>query len=227
MTESGSLAPLLEGARAVVFDFDNIVVDSEPFHYEAYNRVFSRHGHALDRTEYWREWTSKGGGAEGEIARHRLDLDPDEIRREKDPIYSAFCRSGEIRPFPAAVRAIDLLAGAGFRLAVASGSYTRDIEAILGVHGLDGRFAAVVGKDQVALPKPHPETFERACRLIGESPERCVAVEDAEKGVLSARAAGMRVVLIETDITRDLDIGGADAVLPSIDRFAQALEGTL
>ncbi|HEM47238.1 MAG TPA: HAD family phosphatase, partial [Alphaproteobacteria bacterium] len=96
MDKTATLKRILDGARAVIFDFDNVVVDSEPFHYEAYARVFASHGHTIDRDEYWLEWTSKGGGAAKEIKRYELDLDPKEIQAEKDPIYAAFCRDGSV-----------------------------------------------------------------------------------------------------------------------------------
>ena len=73
---------IVDGAGAVIFDFDNVIVDSEPFHYRAYSEVFAGKGHTIDREEYWVEWTSKGGGAEGEINRYGLDLDPADIRSE-------------------------------------------------------------------------------------------------------------------------------------------------
>ena len=101
-------------------------------------------------------------------------------------------------------------------LAIASGSYERDIRAILRANGLERRFAAVVGKDNVKRTKPHPETYLAAVERLGIPPERCLAIEDAEKGVTSAKAAGMRVILIETEITRDLGLGGADLSLSGL-----------
>ncbi len=216
MNAPDTLAKLLAAAEAVIFDFDNVIVDSEPFHCEAYSRVFARHGHTIDREEYWLEWTSRGGGAESEIRRYGLSLDPGAIRAEKDPIYAAFCASGDIKPFPEALAVIASLRRLGLTLAIASGSYARDIRSILEANGLLGSFAAIVGKDGIARVKPHPDTYLAAAAALGIEPARCVAVEDAEKGVTSARAAGMRVILVETAITRDLRLGGADLAVSSL-----------
>ena len=226
MKTSEILSRLLAGKRAVVFDFDNVLVDSEPYHFEAYNIVFSKRGHALDREEYWLEWTSRGGGAEGEIARHGLPVDPDEIRREKDPIYSEFCRTS-IELFPAAEEIVRTLAGAGYTLAVASGSYEHDIRTILAANGLEPLFSAVVGKDNIVRTKPDPETYIEAARRLGIPPASCLAVEDAEKGIKSAHAAGMEVVVVLTDLTKDLGIGGADLVLGNLDELRTALREVL
>ena len=138
------------------------------------------------------------------------------MRAEKDPIYSAFCRSGAIKPFAEASTVIDAFEKAGLVLAIASGSYERDIMAILRANGLEHRFGVVVGKDNVKRTKPDPETYLVAAGRLGIPPERCLAIEDAEKGVRSAKDAGMSVILIETEITKDLELGGADLTLSSL-----------
>jgi len=221
------LKELLEGAKAVIFDFDNVIVDSERYHFEAYSRVFAELGHTLDRDEYWREWTSKGGGAEGEIKRYNLPFDPAEIRRKKDPIYSSFCRDGLIKPFPEAGEIIETLHGHGFKLAVASGSYEKDIRNILQSNGLLKFFSATVGKDDIKNYKPHPETYLKAAEALNIPPGLCIAVEDAEKGIKSAHDAGMSVILIKTEITRELNIGGADLKFDNLSEFKETLKAVL
>ncbi|UCF04349.1 MAG: HAD family phosphatase [bacterium] len=223
MQNTERLRRILDGTDGVIFDFDNIIVDSEPYHFEAYSRAFAKWNHVLDRKEYWREWTSKGGGAEGEIRRYNLDLDPDEVRRYKDPIYSAFCRSGEIGLVPAAEQVIRELDAAGYTLAIASGSYEQDIRAILKANGLETFFGAVVGKDGITRYKPDPETYVTAAGAIRMPPERCCAIEDAEKGIRSAKGAGMDVIIIETPITRGFDLQGADLTLGSMDELLTLL----
>jgi HAD superfamily hydrolase (TIGR01509 family) len=210
------LRSLLDCSDAVIFDFDNVLVDSEPLHCEAYSRVFAKRGHIIDRNEYWLEWTSRGGGAESEIRRYNLDLDPATIRAEKDPIYAAFCRSGAIRPFPEAPGVIERLRRRGLALAIASGSYEADIRAILGASALDRYFAVVIGKDHIERWKPYPDTYLAAAAALGVEPNRCLAVEDAEKGIRSAHEAGMRVILIETAITKQLGLSGADLAVDGL-----------
>lgn len=226
MTKSEILGRLLAGKKAIVFDFDNVLVDSEPYHFEAYNIVFSKRGHALNRDEYWLEWTSKGGGAEGEIARHNLPMDPDEIRSEKDPIYSDFCRTS-IEMFPAAGEILSSLSGAGYTLAVASGSYERDIRTILASNRIEGLFEVVVGKDNIANTKPDPETYIEAARRLGIPPGSCLAIEDAEKGVKSAHGAGMDVIVVMTELTRALEIDGADLTLRDLNELGSLLREIL
>ncbi len=216
MDKSGAFRSILESTKAVIFDFDNVVVDSEPYHLRAYSAVFASKGHTIDREEYWREWTSLGGGAEGEIERYGLDLDPDDIRREKDPIYSAYCERGDIPVFPLAMKVIKSFASSGYHLAIASGSYEKDIDSILSLNGIRHLFRSVTGKDGVSRTKPDPETYIMALDRLGLAPSECFAIEDAEKGVISAHRAGIRVITVETAVTEGFDLSAADLSLSGL-----------
>jgi len=204
----------LFAARIVIFDFDGVLVDSERFHYSAYNAVFQKYGHTLDPVEYTKYWTSLGLGPKGEIERHRLSIDPDAIRREKRPIFSEYCRNGTIRFFPEAREFVDRLWRANKTLAIASGTMRSDIEAILVNEGLRERFGFVVGSDTAAL-KPDPESFLMVLREMKATPSQAVVIEDAEKGVGAAIAAGLPVVVVRTKETRTIEFAGADLVLDS------------
>ncbi len=222
-SKESRLKGLITGCKAVIFDFDNIIVDSEPYHFESYRQVFEAMGHKLNREEYWIEWTSKGGGAEGEIKRYNLPFDPAEIRRKKDPIYSSFCQKGLVKPFPEAKDIIELLSRKNYTLAIASGSYEEDIKKILKIHGLASYFSAIVGKDNIKKYKPHPQTYLKALEKIKVPPEKCIAIEDAEKGIKSAHGAGLKVILVRTEITRDIQIDGADLEVSDINELRDLL----
>ena len=199
----------------VIFDFDGVLVDSERHHMAAYNAVFQKYGHTIDEEEYYKYWTSLGLGPKGEIERHNLSIDPQRIRDEKRPIFSEYCRSGTIRFFPEAHQVVERLARAGKVLTIASGSVRADIEAVLANEGLAGVFAAIVGSDTVAALKPAPDIFLRVLAMVGAAPSEALVFEDAEKGVGSAIAAGIPVVVVRTKETRLIDFRGADLVLES------------
>jgi HAD superfamily hydrolase (TIGR01509 family) len=199
----------------VIFDFDGVLVDSERHHMAAYNAVFQKYGHTLDEQEYFKYWTSLGHGPAGEIERHGLSLDPDMIRREKRPTFTEYCRSGVVRFFPEAREVVERLSRAEKQLAIASGTMTSDIEAVLDNEGLRAHFACIVGCDTVPALKPAPDIFNYVLRELGVSPRDAVVIEDAEKGVGSARAAGIPVVVVRTPETKNIDFEGADLVLES------------
>lgn len=219
------LRSLLRSTDAVVFDFDGLLADSEPFHYRAYNEVFERYGHTLDRDEYWVEWTSKGKGIAGEIQRHNLDLgvDPVEMRQQKFSVYSRFCQSGAIKLFPETMRLADLL-GAHHKIAIASGSWTHDIRAILKNAGALHHFPVILGKESAPREKPNPDIFLKAAESLGCSPSQCLVVEDALKGLDAASQAGMACIIIRTRLNEGIDFNGADLILPSLAELLSSLD---
>jgi HAD superfamily hydrolase (TIGR01509 family) len=205
----------LARARVMIFDFDGVLVDSERYHFETYNAVFKKYGHTIDETEYYKYWTSLGLGPKGEIERHGLSIDPQRIRDEKRPIFSEYCRNGTIRFFPEAHEVVERLARAGKVLTIASGSVRADIEAVLENEGLASAFTAIVGSDTVTALKPAPDIFLAALAAVGGAPPEALVFEDAEKGVGSAIAAQIPVVVVRTRETRLIDFHGADLVLES------------
>jgi HAD superfamily hydrolase (TIGR01509 family) len=212
---------LVGPARGLIFDFDGFLADSERYHYLSYSKVFRRFGHEIDETEYYKYWTSLGHGARGEIERHGLDLDPSTIREEKIPIFSRYCLDGSIRLFPEAREMLDVMAGTGKTLAIASGSFTDDIRAVLRNAGVDGLFEAIIGSDIVTKIKPAPDIFLRTLEAIGLAASDCVVFEDAEKGMLAANAASIPVIIVLTPETRAFDFSRADLVLDSHAELAE------
>ena len=158
---------LLKKSSGVIFDFDGLLADSEPYHYLAYNEVFQRYGHSLDKDEYWIEWTSKGKGIAGEIDRHnlQLDIDPIKLRQQKFEVYSRYCQKGDIRLFPESVEIIELLK-TSYPVAIASGSWKHDIGAILENAGAEHLFDKILGKESAKKEKPHPEIFLNAAKAL-------------------------------------------------------------
>ena len=211
------LCSLLERCPCVVFDFDGLLADSEPFHYRAYNEVFEQYGHTLDQEEYWVEWTSKGKGIAGEIERHNLNLgvDPLEMRQQKFEVYSRFCESGDIKLFPEALSLAKSL-GSTHRLAIASGSWTKDIRSILKNSGALSHFPVILGKESAPREKPHPDIFLKAAEVLQHPPEACLVMEDALKGLNAATGAGMPCLIIKNRLNQNIDFSGADLVLSSL-----------
>jgi HAD superfamily hydrolase (TIGR01509 family) len=222
-----TLKRLLRGARGLIFDFDGLLADSERFHYQAYNQVFSRHGHTLDKDEYWKYWTSLGQGVQGEIDRHGLDLDPAVIRRDKMPIFSRYCEDGTIRLWDDARRIIDSFAATERKMAVASGTPAPDVRAVLRNAGVEDIFEVVLGSDTIPHVKPAPDVFMKTAEALALSPEECLVFEDAEKGMYAAIAAGMPVIVIKTPQTHGFDFSRADLVVESHREMAELLETIL
>ena len=224
-SQSEIIKLILGQSKAVIFDFDGLLADSEPYHYLAYNEVFERYGHSLDKNEYWMEWTSKGKGIAGEIERHNLDLgiDPIKLRKQKFEVYSRYCKNGDIRLFPEAVKVVELLKSR-FPMAIASGSWGYDIRAILNNAGAEHLFKNILGKESTSKEKPHPDIFINAAETMECKASQCVVIEDALKGLTASKAAKMRCIIVRNELNQNIDFSQADLVIPSLAQLATLLE---
>ncbi len=211
---------LLQTSTGVIFDFDGLLADSEPFHFKAYNEMFERYGHSLNPEEYWVEFTSKGKGIAGEIERHNLkiDADPVEMRKQKFEIYARLCQSGEIKLFPGAVELIERLSQK-LPIAIASGSWTKDIRSILKGQKAEHLFSIILGKESAPKEKPHPDIFLEAAKEMDLKPEGCFVIEDALKGLAAAKAAGMKCVIIRNPLNQNIEFPEADLEFSDLNAF--------
>ena len=224
-TPKNRLRSLLDKSKSAILDFDGLVADSEPFHYRAYNEVFERYGHTLNKKEYWVEWTSKGKGIAGEIKRHnlKLNVDPVELRKQKFEVYSRFCQSGEIKLFPLAQSMAESLS-AHHKLAIASGSWIKDIRNILKNADSLNLFPIILGKESAAREKPHPDIFLNAAEKLGCAASECFVVEDALKGLNAAKEAGMPCIILRNPLNRNINFYGAELIFESLEDFVKALK---
>jgi HAD superfamily hydrolase (TIGR01509 family) len=211
---------LLKTSKGVIFDFDGLLADSEPFHFKAYNEVFERYGHSLNPEEYWVEFTSKGKGIAGEIERHNLkiDVDPVDMRKQKFEIYSRLCQSGEIKLFPGAVELVERLSQK-LSTAIASGSWTKDIRSILSGQNAENLFSIILGKESAPKEKPNPDIFLEAANQMKVAPESCFVIEDALKGLTASKAAGMKCVIIRNPLNLNIEFPDADLEFPNLNAF--------
>jgi HAD superfamily hydrolase (TIGR01509 family) len=181
--------------KAVVFDLDGVIVDSE----HVWDDV--RETLARERGGRWhdRAQADMMGMSSPEWSRYMHDViglreSPEEInaevvRRMRERYVS------DLPVLPGAVAAVRRLAGV-FRLGVASSSNRPLIEAVLEGTGLAELFEATVSSEEVPRGKPAPDVYLEAARRLDVEPARVVAIEDSANGIRSAHAAGMRVVAI-------------------------------
>jgi HAD superfamily hydrolase (TIGR01509 family) len=187
--------------RAAIFDFDGVIVDSEPLHFRSLREALLSERIEITHAEYWDHLLAYDDRSSIRVAFERRGERPDadrlaRVARVKVERFAALIP--EIPVFPGAREVIGALA-ATLPLAIASGARREEIERILRAGGLREAFSAVVGADDVARTKPDPEPYLAAHALIaphvpGLSPAECLVFEDTIPGIAAGRAAGMKVV---------------------------------
>lgn len=211
--------------RAVVFDFDGILADSEPLHLRAYQEVFAALGTTLSAEEYYSRYL---GYNDEDMFRHVVrdrgwsmdDRRIASIVAEKTRVFDEIIATTDV-VFPGAAACVERLVPE-FPLGIASGALPHEIKAILARAGLDRHFRFIVGSGDTARSKPAPDPYVRAAQLHGLPASNCVAIEDSRWGIESARTAGMMTIGV-THTYPAHQLGAPDRVVSSLDEITPAL----
>ena len=204
---------------AVIFDMDGVLVDSEPFGFEALRRVMARYGLPY-REEENAEFLGRTTLDSCHILRARHGL------RESAETLADWYIEGMLEqigqgpiPMVGVPEVLKTIRAAGYRMALASSAEVRVIDANLTALGLRPLFDAVVSATQVARGKPAPDVFLAAAERLGVRPAACLVVEDSRNGLLAAKAAGMRCAVVPCAHTRHQAFDECDhrlAALPEL-----------
>ncbi len=206
--------------KALIFDFDGLILDTETPEIEAWKAIYAEHGHEYPMDEWsltvggWDDSTFDAGAALHRLVGPTLDL---EAVRERQRQQS----SARILQEPVLPGVMDYLSEAkrlGLRLAIASSSERTWVEPHLARLGLKSCFEKIVCGDELPTgrTKPHPDVFLKALTELRLAPDEAVVLEDSPNGVKAAKAAGLFVVAVPNRMTAHLPLEGADIVLKSL-----------
>ena len=203
--------------RAVVFDFDGVIIDTESTVLASWREEYERHGHELDlvtwldlvgtETDLWAPYdvlnALVGPGFDRASCHRRRH------QREQELVLELSVRAGVLEWLDEAARL-------GLPTAIASSSPHTWVEPHLARLGLTEAFATVCCREDVASAKPNPDLYLLACARLGVRPAEAVAVEDSPHGVHAAKAAGLFAVAVPNPVTEGQPFGQADIRLASL-----------
>ena len=212
--DDGARTPI----RALIFDMDGLLVDSEPVAEAALGRFLRSHGHDLRPGTMERTLGRRLPEAMVVIAEdYGLALPLAELTRTYDELRLAALR-GNLEPMPGAAALLTFARSAGLRLALATSSLRTHADLSLAETRLAGLFDAEATGEEVERGKPEPDIFLLAAARLGEKPAACVVLEDAPAGLAAAAAAGMRRLWVPNVKTRGLPLSvPIDAELPDLE----------
>jgi beta-phosphoglucomutase-like phosphatase (HAD superfamily) len=221
--------------RAIVFDFDGVIANSEPLHFRAFRDVLADDRVDLSESDYYGRYLGfDDRGVFREVARDRgLPWTPgriDDLIRRKAVRLEALERDVSVL-FPGAREAIGRFAPL-CPLAIASGALRDEILRVLDHEDLRKCFAVIVAAEDTPASKPAPDPYLRAVRELAAvmgaplAASECVAIEDSKWGIESARRAGLRAVAITNTYPADA-ISGAELIVDHLDTLTWELLSSL
>jgi HAD superfamily hydrolase (TIGR01509 family) len=214
-------------ADAILFDLDGTLVDSERENVESVVLAARRWGAELTEAErafvIGHSWNEIHALI---VGNHRLDVDMKTLIAAAVDEKRGLLAADGYRALPGAVAAVRRLARRS-KLAVVSGASHGEVDDALASLAVSDAFQLVLGAEDYPRGKPAPDSYAMAIERLGARAAHSVAIEDATPGILSARAAGARVVAVRVGNFSGYDLSAADVVVDTLDDVTDALVGGL
>jgi len=186
--------------KALLFDMDGVIVDSMENHARAWIEVLSQEGLALDKEDIFKREGMAGLDSVIDIFREKRvePPSPDRLRRLQEKKHEIFERH-RVHVYPRAGDILALAASKGLHLGLVTGSLRRSVKYVLPLE-IERLFNTIVSVEDISHGKPHPESYLLALSRLGAAATEAVAIENAPRGIESAKAAGLYCLALETTL---------------------------
>ncbi|MBN2478168.1 HAD family phosphatase [Candidatus Micrarchaeota archaeon] len=186
--------------KALIFDFDGVIVDSEPAHYSSFLKTLKPLGININEKRWYTEFVGTGSYSimETLFQENGIKENVEDWVQKRKKVYWELIDNNElnekngIRTFLSEIRKM------GKKTAIASGAHIDSINRILRIKKLESYFDFVLGRENVKNGKPHPEVFLKAAEMLGAKNTECIVIEDSKKGIEAAKSAGMKIVCLNS-----------------------------
>jgi len=185
-----------QSKKTILWDMDGVIVDSNAFHFAAWQETFAKRGVAITKECFTKLCGTRNDFIVGSsMGRELPEGDIRSILQEKEEAFRRKA-TGNIKPFPGVVRLLNAIKKGNFKLGLVSSAPKENIDFVLGELNLEGIFNCIVFGQEVSASKPNPQVYLLAAQKLKVAPKDCLAIEDSPLGVKAAKTAGMKCLAI-------------------------------
>ncbi len=208
--------------QAVIYDLDDLMVDSDKIHFQAWKSLFENHGLKFELPGHLHKQLIGRRIVdilEILIDHFSLNVNFDSFFHEREAIFVDLIKKN-LEALPGMENSIQFCRDQNLRTAIASSGTNLYIQAVIEKFSLHSDFDSVITGDDVKEGKPHPEVYLTAAQKLETPPENCLVLEDAQKGIEAAKAAGCICWAVEAGNTPPQDRSQADLIMPTLKEFS-------
>lgn len=206
----------LSDFKAVIFDIDGVLVETEYFQWQGWIEAMKPYGKKLTKNQYFKYAGKTGSIIEQELIKDlKLDVKSNTLLNFKEKLLIDWFHDKPLKLMPYALETIKFFKSKNIPFAAATGSNEDEARLKLAKTGLLEYFDVIAANDHVKRGKPFPDIYIYACKLLNLSPANCIAFEDTQYGVEAAKSAGLKCFAIPNEFSKDQDFSKADGVFVS------------
>ena len=200
--------------KALLFDLDGTLIDSDFFHFECWNEILEDYGAQLT----YNDWLNNYAGiplptnAKNLIEKYGITATLYEIIDRREHLTIERLETNDIKLMPYVAEVLDFFESKGLILALVTSSPRKDVKAIFKRNGMGKYFKLIITRSEVTKSKPDPESYNLCVEKLGIAKDECVVFEDTINGLKSAKAAGLTCVAIQSNLNEHPKLAVADVL---------------
>lgn len=202
----------MQNLKALLFDLDGTLIDSEFFHFECWNEILEESGTSLT----YEDWLANYAGiplpvnAKNLVEKYGITTPLTEIIERREKLTLERLKTKDVKLMPYVQEVLDFFSDKNLTLALVTSSPRQDVEAVFERNGLGKYFKLVITRTEVTKSKPDPESYLICVEKLGYSKDECIVFEDTVNGIKSAKAARLTCFAIQGNVAEHQNLGIAD-----------------
>jgi beta-phosphoglucomutase len=198
--------------KAVLFDLDGTLIDSEYFHFECWNEILQETGAQLTYAEWLQNYAGVPLPTNAKILAEKYGISTPlaTIIERRENLTLERLKTKDVNLMPYTARILDFFTGKGLTLALVTSSPRQDVDAVFARNGLGKYFKVIITRSDVTHSKPDPESYNICCEKLGIAKAQCLVFEDTINGIKAAKAAGLTCYAIQSNAAEHHKLGIAD-----------------